>query len=306
MSDDTIVFDFATASTPKSELATRLKSAAKILGEGQSGGLKSVSEGRKEEFSVSPYTLTIKEGWNSRDPNNPENAAHIDWLARSIAEEGVREALCVNFESGKIVVTDGHCRLLATFRAIEVYGAEIATVPVKTEPKSSSEADRLLSQILRNSGKRLEPIEYASVIARLEKFGWSHEKIGMKCAISLATVRFYLDMNSAPQEVKQMVVEGSVSSTLATRVVQSSSSDEQATKTLRGAVDAAKAEGKTKATPRHLSPKPPKPNVKREVAAIIDRIISDEQVVEDDTTPDKVAVWFTRDQWKMVIKLLEI
>ena len=61
-------------------------------------GLASLSQGRSDLFNVDPRQLHIKQGWNNRDLTDPSNIEHIDMLARSIAEIGVKKALVVYWE----------------------------------------------------------------------------------------------------------------------------------------------------------------------------------------------------------------
>jgi ParB-like chromosome segregation protein Spo0J len=130
---------------------------------------------------------------NSRQINTPENQAHIDELAQSIAMHGVITPLTVYWENGSAVLTDGECRLLATFRAIEVYSAPVHTVPVKIEPKGANEADRLLTQIIANSGKPFNAIENGAVYKRLLAFGWTMAQVAQRAGISVSKISDTLD-----------------------------------------------------------------------------------------------------------------
>jgi ParB/RepB/Spo0J family partition protein len=226
---------------PTSELA---KSIAAQAVEGKS--MKEMAVGRSDMFRMNPYSLTIRDGWNSRE-QSAENDEHIDNLARSIAVHGVMEPLTAFSDGKQIIVSDGHCRLLATYRAIEVYGAEILSIPVKTEPKGASDADRLLSQIIRNSGKPLSALEQATVVKKLMAFGWTPEQIAQKMAVTLAKVNSLLDLHATPDAVKSLINAGKVSPTLALATVKKQG-DAQAVQTLQGAVAVAEASGKAKAT----------------------------------------------------------
>ena len=89
-------------------------------------GIAQFSQGKSEVFKVDPKLLIINEGWNTRDESD-DLAAHIDQLAQSIAEIGVRKPIEVKLEDGRLIVKDGHCRTRATIRAIDVYKADIKT-----------------------------------------------------------------------------------------------------------------------------------------------------------------------------------
>lgn len=227
---------------PQSELAKSIFSKA-LVGK----NVRELAQGRSDIHRVNPYNLTIKDGWNSRDTASVENQDHIDALALSIAEHGVQEPLTVYGEDGVLIVTDGHCRLLATYKAIETYGAEILTVPVKTELKGAGEPERLLSQIIRNSGKPLAPLESGRVCKRLTDFGWSIEAVAKKTAMSIAKVNSLLELHAAPQAIKDQINSGLVSPTLAASVIRKNG-EIGAITILESAVSSAKERGKDKAT----------------------------------------------------------
>lgn len=220
-------------------------------------GIKDVASGRSDIFRVDPKLLKVREGWNCRekdfDPNDEDDIA----LAKSIAERGVLEALTVIWDRGFIFVTNGHRRRGATLYAIDSLGAEIKTVPVQTEARYSSEADHVLSQIVRNSGKPLTTFEKGKVFKRLIDFGWSLGEIASKTGLTPTRVSQVLDLQAAPEAVKALVKEGSVSASFAMKALKAADGDgEKAAAELQGAVDAAKAEGKSRAMPKHAVVEP--------------------------------------------------
>jgi ParB-like chromosome segregation protein Spo0J len=257
-----VVVDFAEASTPKGEIAQRLAAEAAEqalkLSEASSkkeGTLRMLSTGRGDLFSVNPYLLKIKNGWNSREMNDPANIEHIDTLARSIAAVGVQQPLTVMLEDDQIFVSDGHCRLFATLRAVEVYGAEIKSVPVRAEGRFATEADRVLSQIVRNSGKPLTVLEQGAVFVKLTNYGWSVAQIAEKAGLTVVRVGQILDlMAGASDAIKALVASGSVSASEAQKIMREDGGDVKAAeKTIKDALDLARAEGKKRATAKHVA-----------------------------------------------------
>lgn len=252
------MFDFTQASTPVSDVAIALHSEA--TAKTGATNIKNIAVGRSDLFRLNPFSIKIKDGWNSRDLSSPENQEHVTMLANSIAEIGVQEPLTVYMDGETPILTDGHCRLAATFHAINHLGADIKSIPVKTEARGADERDRLLSQLVRNSGKRLTPLEQGSVFKRLVDLGWSVEQIAAKTGTNPQLVARYLDLRSAPLEVQEMVSKGEVSATLAIAVLADKGAT-KATETLTAAVTEAKASGKRKATAKNLdsdAPKKPK------------------------------------------------
>lgn len=215
-------------------------------------GLASISEGRSDIHRVAPSKLKVRPNWNSRDPNAPENIEHIDMLAQSIAQIGVKEPLTVSWEDGEAWIVDGHCRHAASLRAISHYKCELKTIPVKTEERYASEADRVLSQLVRNSGKPLTLIEQGVVYKRLLALGWQQQEIAAKVGLSSSRISQILGLQVLPEGVKAMVVNGTVSAGMAVQQVQESGGT-AAEKELKQALTAAKAEGKNKVLPRHVA-----------------------------------------------------
>lgn len=214
-------------------------------------GIKALAVGRSDIFNVDPRKLKIKKGWNSRDFNDPANLEHVDNLAQSIAACGVKNPLSVYFEQGEAYVSDGECRLRASMRAIEHYKADLKTVPVRTEDRYANEADRLLNQYIRNTGKQFTPIELSNHFKRLLGLGWKATDIASKAGMSQARVSQILDLQTLPEPVKAMVVQRQVAASTAVALVKAEGGSE-AEKQLKAGLVAAQAEGKNHVMPKHL------------------------------------------------------
>lgn len=226
-------------------------------------GIKDLAQGRSDVFRIDPRILQVRPGWNARetdfDPKDEDDLA----LANSIAESGVKEALTVIQDGGKLVVTNGHRRRAATMYAIEKLNADIKTVPVQTEPRYSSEAEHVLSQIVRNAGKPLSPFEKGKVFKRLLDFGWSPSEIAKKTGFTSSRVSQCLELHAAPEAVKSMVRDGKVSASFAMQTLKAADGDsEKAAETLQSAVKTATAAGKSRATPKHVDGGTPRAHLK--------------------------------------------
>lgn len=263
-------------------------------------GLASISEGRSDLFKIDPRKIEIKEGWNSRDMADPENIAHVDMLAQSIVEIGVREPITVNWEGGKAYVTDGHCRLLATMRAINQYKAEIKTIMVKTEDRYSNEADRVFSQIVRNNGKPFSAMEKAKVYKKLIDMGWQQGDIAKKEGVTSGRVSQILGLLTLPEPIKQMVVAGQVSPTMAVQTVRASGGDgTKAEQDLKAGLAVAAETGKGKVTATFM-PAGEKINIKSAMQEAF------EFADIDDSDEEVIVVKFPADKWAIVSKILEL
>lgn len=221
------------------------------------GGIKDIAVGRSDIYRMDPRDIHIKEGWNCRDLDTEEAQGDLRELAASIAEVGVKQPLTVAWEDGKAYITDGHRRYFATMMAIE-NGAEIKSVPTQTEDRYASEADRVFSQIVRNAGKPLLPIEQARVFKRLVDLGWTETDIARKAGKARPWVVELLELQAAPEAVTSLVKSGTVAATLAMKALKANRGDsDKAAADLNEAVETAKAQGKTRATAKHMTEKAP-------------------------------------------------
>lgn len=217
-------------------------------------GIAQFSEGRSDIHRVDPAILVIADGWNTRDEND-ELLAHIDMLAQSIAEVGVRKPIEVKLEDGKLIVKDGHCRTRAAMRAIQHYNAELKTVPVVSVDRYANDADLILNQIISNSGKPLSVMEQAKVFKKLLDMGWNQSDIAKKIGMSNGRVSQILDLLTMPVTVQAAVASGVVSASLAQATVKSADTPQQASEALQKAVETAVTNGR-KVKPADLSEKP--------------------------------------------------
>jgi|HigsolmetaGSP11D_1036233.scaffolds.fasta_scaffold00147_5 hypothetical protein len=246
-----VVLDFEAARAAAKEAAPELFALAESkLQEGGKGGIKEIADGRSDEFRVNPFSLYVEPGWNSRDLDDPENHKHIDWLSKNIAENGVLDALEVYVCNGRLKIVDGHCRYFATMRAI-ANGAQIKTVPVKTVPKGSDEGDRILSQIVRNAGKRLSPLETGVVYKKLMALGWSENDIAKRSSCTVNSVRQLLALQEAPVEIKKYITQRRISATLAAETLRHYP-EQEAIQIIRDQIAEADKTGRRRVTKKHI------------------------------------------------------
>ena len=304
-----VLVDFAAASTPRSEIAQRLaaeaseQSAKLAKGDKKAGTLRLLSAGRGDLFNLNPYLIAIKEGWNSREAGSQDNLDHVDSLARSIAEIGVQQPLTVVLEGEKAFVTDGHCRLLATFRAIEVYGAEIKSVPVRAESRFTSPADHVLRQLL--TGKALTVVEQGNAFVKLTNFGWTTGQIAAKAGISEVRVTQILDLMAGSSEaLKAMVVSGKVAANTVAQALREAGGDVTLAETvLKDAVAVAKKAGKTRATPKHV--REAQGTTKTPLKVVLRNIFA-AQTTHVDTSGEDVTITLSAADWANMAELLKI
>lgn len=256
-------------------------------------GLRSIADSRGEMLRVDPRKLNVEPGWNSRE-ESPELDAHIDMLAQSIKEVGVREPLRVVWKDGQAYVRSGHCRLRGALRAIEHYQSDLKTVPVINEDRYSSDADQVLGQIVDNSGKPLTAFETAKVFKRLMDLGWQAKDIAAKCGKSQAHVSQILDYLLLPANIKEMVLRGEVSATLAIQTYKSLNEDAGATAAkLKEAVDTAHSSGRNRAMPKDMTGEKPVP-----VRQFVRTIFEGADVIKPDGDDGIVMIRMTMEDWQ--------
>lgn len=269
------------------------------------GGIKSLAEGRSDIFKVDPRKLHIKSNWNGRDFNDPLNQEHVEMLARSIAEVGVQEPLTVYWEDGKAWLSDGECRLRGALLAIE-RGSDLKTIPVKTENRYANEADRLFSQILRNSGKPFSQMEQAKVFKRLLDMGWQQNDIATKAGLSASRISQVLDLLTMPEPIKQMVTNGQVSASMAQKAV-AQHNPAAAVQILQDAVAVAESEGKQRALPKHVEA--PVEPARRQRSVTVEQAMKaafEASEIEWVDASDTVLVQMPEQHWLIVRELLKL
>lgn len=277
--------------------------------------LKDFAEGRTDVYKIDPRKLRIKEGWNSRDFNDPANIEHVKTLAASIKEVGVKEPLKVNMEDNIPYVTNGECRYRAVMLLIE-QGVEIKSVPVMGEDRFANEADRLFTQFISNSGKPFGPIENARLFKRLIDMGWAQKDIAGKSGMSGGRVSQILELNTLPVSIQQLIVEGKVSSAFALNVWKKHSGNlEAAFAELSAALEAANAEGRTRAMPKDMNDGEgsgegskgkksggTKSNLKSFLKKLVEQAYADERI---DDTESMVTMTLSEADWAELMEKID-
>jgi hypothetical protein len=232
-SNNIVVVDFSQARTPVSDFAQQLALSAKeklLVG----GTQREISSGRIEGLRINPYLLEMMPGFNSRDVTMPATIAHIDWLARDfIAKGGVQEPLSIIWENGIPKVTNGHCRLLAVFRAIEVYGAEIKDVPTMPESQRAAKSmpELLAVQITRNSGLSLSTLERGVLYKKMRDCGCNNDEIAALITRTSAHVSqtiTTLDAIQSDPRIEAVVRAGRVTASFAKQTIDINDGDTEA------------------------------------------------------------------------------
>ena len=205
---------------------------------------------------VSLDDIRIYKGLNPRLPSAQWNA-HIDELARSIAEHGFWEFkplytfAAKNGKNNVLFIADGESRYRAALKARDELGADITTVPVRLAPESMSIEDIIMQLAPANETRSFSPLEKGLLAQRMITYRKTIPEIAVNLKCSTEYVHQLLLLAASPSKVRQMVSDGSVPAALAIEVMRGPE-PEKAVENLQKAVAIAKAQGKAKATAQHM------------------------------------------------------
>lgn len=278
--------------------------------------LKDFSEGRSDVYKIDPRKLQIKEGWNSRDFSDPANIAHVEELAKSIEENGVKEPLKVFIENDIPFVTNGECR----YRAIKLLlerGVEVKAVPVMGEDRFANDADRLFTQFLSNSGKQFSAIENARLFKRLLDMGWQQNDIAKKTGFSGGRISQLLQLLLLPMSLQKFITEGKASAQMVLNVWKKHNEDAAlALAELLEAYAAAQGEGRARALPRDTGGEGEEgeggtskarrgskgPSLKSHFKAMVEKAYSEERI---DDTENMVTMSIPEAEWAELMEMID-
>jgi ParB-like chromosome segregation protein Spo0J len=142
-------------------------------------------------------------------------------------------------------LTDGESRLRAARKARED-GASLETVPVLIEDEHRVESDRIVSLVVKNTGKALTPLEMLNVIERLEKMGVKQVEYCRELGMTKTAAQNIKLLGRATDVTKQLVARGSISATLVQDLLREHKDPESVQEIVVREV--AKAERKAQAT----------------------------------------------------------
>jgi ParB-like chromosome segregation protein Spo0J len=204
-------------------------------------------------------------------------------------------------------VTNGECRYRAVMMLIE-QGVEIKSVPVMGEDRFANEADRLFTQFISNSGKPFGPIENARLFKRLIDMGWAQKDIAGKSGMSGGRVSQILELNTLPISIQQLIVEGKISSAFALNVWKKHNQNlEAAFAELTAAIEAANAEGRTRAMPKDTgkgegSGEGSGSNLKSFIKKLVEQAYAEERI---DDTENMVTMTLSEADWAELMEKID-
>ena len=207
---------------------------------------------RAEFFRVPLDQLNVLPDFNPRE-NSKDYRDHIEFLKNSMIaekESGARtgwkdshpaEVIALD---GKVFVSNGHSRLLA---AMATPAGTVPDVPCVAKPAGTTMEELTVGLYTTNSGKPLSTLGQSEVVQRLvEDFGNSSSDVATKLQMSEKYVGQLLLLAEAPDELKQMIVDGKVSASLVIQTLLKN--PDGALEELKEGLEQAESQGKSKVT----------------------------------------------------------
>lgn len=234
-----------------------------VAGGAEAAAVKSAGATAGKMYRVPIDKLKLIPGFNVR-VDSEDYIAHRDTLAASIAANGFLDTKPLAGYVGKdgdenvIFITDGHTRLDAvqTFNADPDTAAEseIKDLPVVVTRDQPSMTDLTVALHTSNSGRPLTPFELGVVVKRLlAEDGADKENIAKRLAVTPRYLDDVILLAEAPAKVRNHVLAGEVSSTMAIQELRRDPA--KAAERITAAVTKATASGKKRATAKDVGPK---------------------------------------------------
>jgi histone H3/H4 len=175
----------------------------------QSGGSHS-----DDIYTVALERIKIVPGFNYRDLTTPDAVAKINAMAEDMLDPDIgynqKKTMIVPMDGDVPLLVDGHRRHAALALA-NARGAGIMFVPCVTEERNTSDLER--DYELFSAGEPLTIQEKAVGVARQRKRGESFAKIAARLKVTEQTVKSWLEVVGAPEEILEAINQGEISTT---------------------------------------------------------------------------------------------
>lgn len=208
--------------------------------------------------------LAVLPGFNTRVKDG-EYQDRVVGIAESIAAHGFFEDkpfAVVQIEGDDtIYIFDGEHRFDAAKQAL-LDGAEFPDgLPVAWAKDGATVKDLTIHLAHGNNGERLNMVELAAVVRRMQGLGMDKAEIATALGRTTRHIDNLFVLADSNQTIKKAVAGGEIAGAEAVKLIRKHGSKDAATK-ITEAVKAAKERGKAKATPKSMANKPTGPKMK--------------------------------------------
>jgi ParB-like chromosome segregation protein Spo0J len=239
--------DFKSDGLEPGDVETALKSAK-----------ATATTGNAALYLVPRRSIKVLDGFNVRAETTDYKAHQTD-LKLSMQQHGWyrhKPLACYVVKDGLadvIYCVEGHTRLNAYDEAT-AEGKRLGPIPCVFEGKAKSIEDLTVQLAAANKSRGYGPIELAVIVHRLESYGQTTEEIAESIGKTDRYVRDLLFLqHKTPAPVRDMIAKGQIAAAEAIKVVKSHKGDKEAAITeLRDIVEAAEAQGRSRATGKDI------------------------------------------------------
>lgn len=196
-------------------------------------------------LKVDPLSISFDNENNPRKDYGDQKS-----LERFIKENGAGALPAIKVRKtseGELELVHGYRRMNAISKLIEK-GNHPGLIKVDIVLKSYTEQDELLDHLTDNEGKNLTPFEQAFIYKALEEQGMSQKEIRQRTGKSRNHITWMLRLAKAPKTIHDAIIEGKISTSLATDFINKFKDD--AEKMILKAIADIEALGGTKVTPK--------------------------------------------------------
>lgn len=186
--------------------------------------MKAAGASSADLYMIHPDNIFTKEGFNIR-VQNEAHEAKILWLMESIRNNGFDRTKplpgYVALEGGehRVYAIGGHRRLEAVRRLMDE-GFAIEAIPMILKPRGTSMEDLTVDLYLDNETDPVDLYGQSILVKRLQGYGTPISRIAERMNMSVTKVNDLLQLAAAPSALRQLVIEGKVSGSLAIETIE--------------------------------------------------------------------------------------
>jgi len=206
---------------------------------------------KSDIYRIDPRNIIVQKDFNSR-----VDFGDLEELAEQIKEQGVLNPITVipfKEEDGteKYRLVDGERRYRATMLLINS-GFEIPRIPALFQPKSTTEEEMLIQQLMRNEGKQFNEYELGIAYNKFRKLGYTNAEIAKKLGVKRWKVDCFLAHLDRDEKVQDLMKQGRITGVDVRHIYQSAKSESAAVKQILKLVEKAEDKGEKKLSLKDL------------------------------------------------------
>ncbi|WP_157778840.1 ParB/RepB/Spo0J family partition protein [Massilia violaceinigra] len=235
-------------SAPTNQRSEKPAVSLKVMKERGTPGVSTV-----KSWGVDPRLVQFEPGFN-----RPINREHVESIKTSLRAGHELDDIKVRIEEGAIIAVDGHHRVTAAVEWLAEPGVREPDGGFQLGAKQfrGGDAERVIHLITSSQGLGLTPLERSAQYRKLVGWGWTPAAIAEAVGRSVQNVSDALVLADANSDVKLAVTEKQISASNAAKIVRQSGG--RAGAVIAEHVEAARLQGKAKATAKQIAGNTPK------------------------------------------------